>query len=84
MAASLSNLPARRGGTGNRPNRAHEFRARNVATDWASRNVALASREELCKTRDSLLTCGIVISPHYSAPARLLAVITSELASRPV
>ena len=79
MATILSNTPSRRSGTNPRKNQQNEFQARNMATDWARRNIDLASREELVKTRDALLRCGVVVSSIYSAPARLLSRITQQL-----
>lgn len=82
MPTILTNEPSRRGGAAPRKNQNAEFRARNMATDWSRRNMGLASREELEKTREALRKCGVVVSATYSAPARLLATIEAQLAAR--
>ena len=75
-----SSAPGRRGGVPvTKTNKDPEYQVRKMATEWRSRNVALAGQGELLKTRDALVRCGVVVDGQYSAAATLLKRVNQAL-----
>ena len=73
-------LLTRRGGVpSTKTNKSADFQVKKMATEWRSRNVNLASRNELLSARDALVRCGVVLDGTYSAAATLLNRINTAL-----